>query len=106
MKNYKDNDEDFKLVPMNISYNTDYSFMPMKKNPYKKMYTNNMHGNMIDPYHKPHLQNCCCMHNHQMMNNQQYYGNYHNKSMFMPNNMDDIMLKTLITVKKKSELFD
>ena len=31
MKNYKDNDENFKLVPMNMKCNQEYSFMPMNK---------------------------------------------------------------------------
>ncbi|WP_300351178.1 hypothetical protein [Clostridium sp.] len=107
MKNYKDNDEDFKLVPMNIRCNTDYSFMPMqKKNLYKNVYKN-MYGHMMNPYNYQNSHECCFMHsNNQMMYPNSEYGHYQNQSMFMPNNMDDIMVKTFITVKQKSDLFD
>ena len=75
MKNYKDNDENFKLVPMNMKCNQEYSFMPMNK-----FNSNSMNLN--------------------------YNNNYYENQMFPQNHTDNMMVKTLITVKKKSDLFD
>ena len=76
MKNYKDNDENFKLVPMNMKCNQEYSFMPMNK------------------------------FNSNSMNLNPYNNNYYENQMFPQNHTDNMMVKTLITVKKKSDLFD
>ncbi len=102
MKHYKYDDEDFRLVPMNINCNTDYSFMPMKNiNQYKNMY-----GNMMSTYNCPNSNEYCFIHNNQMVYPKFCCGHYQKPSMFIPNNIDDIMVKTLITVKPKSDLFD
>lgn len=57
MRNYKDYDEDFRLVPMNMRSNQRYSFMPM----------NNINQNPI-PINQIASRNlnhsCCCMHNY------------------------------------------
>ncbi|MDU5650259.1 MAG: hypothetical protein E6038_03935, partial [Clostridium perfringens] len=59
MKNYKDNDEDFKLVPMNMKANQEYSFMPMNK-----FNSNSMNFNPMINKNSNH--SCCCMHNYVM----------------------------------------
>ncbi|EOU1683556.1 hypothetical protein M1Z66_002510 [Clostridium perfringens] len=97
MKNYKDNDEDFKLVPMNMKANQEYSFMPMNK-----FNSNSMNFNPMINKNSNH--SCCCMHNY-VMKPSPYNNNYENQ-MFPQNPTDNMMVKTLITVKKKSDLFD
>lgn len=105
MKNCKE-DDDLKLVPMNMKFSPEYAFMPMKKkNPYKKM-NYNMNSNMMNKYNYYHNHNCCCMHNHNLMHPQCSPSNHYDTGILFPGNMDDMMVKTLITVKKKSELFD
>lgn len=106
MKNYKD-DDDFRLVPMNMNCSPEYAFMPIKKKKIYKNMNNHMHSNMMNKYNQYTNPNCCCMHKHNMMMQPEVYpSNYYDNGMFYPGNMDDMLVKTLITVKKKSELFD
>lgn len=98
MKNYKDNDEDFKLVPMNMKANQEYSFMPMNK-----FNSNSMNFNPMINKNSNH--SCCCMHNY-VMKPSPYNNNYYENQMFPQNPTDNMMVKTLITVKKKSDLLD
>ncbi|WP_300258306.1 hypothetical protein [Clostridium sp.] len=98
MKNYKDNDEDFKLVPMNMKGNQEYSFMPMNK-----FNSNSINFNPMINKHSNH--SCCCMHNY-ITNPYPYSNNFYENQIFPQSHTDNIMVKTLITVKKKSDLFD
>lgn len=100
MRNYRDNDEDFKLVPMKMKGNTEYSFMPMNNKPiFKQTHCNNMPMN--------HSNNCCCCMHKNMIKSSPCYSNCYPNQMFSQNHSDsNMMVKTLITVKKKSELFD
>lgn len=97
MKNYKDNDENLKLVPMNMKCNQEYSFMPMNK-----LNSNSININPMINNNSNH--SCCCMNNY--LSKLSSYNNYCENKISSENYTGNMIVKTLITVKKKSDLFD